>query len=154
MKSLTSAFVGLGFALALSGCGDTTPPNEHAPKIQIANPGSDRLKGLSPLNQRIGLMRAIVADRKQCRRVLGLAYQQQYRDLAMWVVLCARGGNWAVFIAPSEEVQVRDCRETVQLGLPACRAVPPLPADPSAPKGTEVSANELEAANANLTGGQ
>ncbi|HYN46574.1 MAG TPA: hypothetical protein VES64_07790 [Allosphingosinicella sp.] len=151
MKSLTTG-AALGLALAVSGCGDTSAPNTHAPGIKIANPGSDRLKTLSPLNQRIGLMRAVLADRKQCRRVLGLAYQQQHGDLAMWVVLCAQGGNWAVFIAPNEVVQVRDCRETVELGLPACRPVPPLPADPTSPPGTEVSANELEAANANLTG--
>ncbi|HYI47950.1 MAG TPA: hypothetical protein VEX35_05735 [Allosphingosinicella sp.] len=153
MKSLTTG-AALGLALAVSGCGDTSAPNAHAPSIKIANPGSDRLKAASPLNQRIALMRAVIADRKRCRRVLGLAYQQQYGDLAMWVVLCAQGGNWAVFIAPNEMIQVRDCRETVQLGLPACRPVPPLPPDPTAPAATAVSANELEAANANLTGGR
>jgi hypothetical protein len=152
MKSFTAA--ALGFALALSGCGDTTPPNAQAPAIRIANPGSDRIKALSPLNQRIGLRRAIRGARETCSRVVGLAYQQQHRDLAMWVALCAGGHNWAVFIAPNEEVQVRDCRETAQLGLPACRPVAPLPPDPMAPEGTEVSANELEAANANLTNGQ
>ncbi len=153
MKSLTTG-AALGLALAVSGCGDTSAPNAHAPAIKIANPGSDRLKTLSPLNQRIGLMRAVAGSGKRCRRVVGLAYQQQHGDLAMWVVLCGQGGNWAVFIAPNDDVQVRDCRETVQLGLPACRPVPPLPADPTAPPGTQVSANELEAANANLTGGQ
>jgi len=152
MKSLTAG-AAIGVALALSGCGDTSAPNAQTPAIKIANPGSDRLKALSPLNQRIGLMRAIRADRKTCRRVIGLAYQQQHRDLAMWVVLCATGGNWAVFIAPNEDVQVRACRETVGLGLPACRPVPPLPPDPAAPAGTEVNASETDAANANLTNG-
>ena len=153
MKSFTAAAT-LGFALALSGCGDTTPPNAQAPNIQIANPGSDRLKALSPLNQRIGLRRAIRADRKPCTRVLSAAYQQRHGDLAMWVALCPEGRNWAVFIAPTDVVQVRDCREAAQLGLPACRPVPALPPDPSAPKGTEVNASEVDAANANLTGAQ
>lgn len=152
MRSFTAA-AALGIALTVSGCGDTTPPNAQAPAIKIANPGSDRLKALSPINQRIGLMRAIRRAREPCIRVVGLAYQQQYRDLAMWVVLCPQGRSWAVFIAPDEGVQVRACRETAQLGLPACRPVAPLPPDPSAPEGG-ISANELEAENRNLTNAQ
>lgn len=152
MRSLIAA-TALALALALSGCGDTTPPNTQAPAIRIANPGSDRLKAQSPINQRIGLMRAIRGARETCRRVVGLGYQQEHRDLAMWVVLCAEGKNWAVFIAPDEGVQVRACSDAAQLGLPACRPVAPLPPDPSLPAG-DVSANELEAANANLTNAQ
>jgi hypothetical protein len=149
MKSLSA----VALVLALAGCGDTTPPNAQAPAIRIANPGSDRLKALSPINQRIAMMRAIRRAREPCRRVVGLGYQQEHRDLAMWVVLCAEGRNWAVFIAPDEGVQIRACREVVQLGLPACRPVAPLPPDPSLPIG-DVSANEFEAANANLTNAQ
>jgi hypothetical protein len=152
MKSLTAA-AALGLVLVLAGCGDTTPPNEQAPAIRIANPGSDRLKALSPINQRAGLMRAIRRAREPCRRIVGLGYQQQYRELAMWVVLCPEGRNWAVFIAPDESVQVRACGEAAQLGLPACRPVAPLPPDPTLPIG-DVSANELEAANRNLTNAQ
>jgi hypothetical protein len=152
MKHLTAGTF-LGLALTLAGCGDTTPPNEQAPTIRIANPGSDRLKALSPINQRAGLMRAIRRAREPCSRIVGLAYQQEYRDLAMWVALCPEGRNWAVFIAPDESVQVRACGETAQLGLPACRPVPPLPPDPTLPIG-DISANELEAANANLTNAQ
>jgi hypothetical protein len=153
MKSFTAA-AALGVALALSGCGDTSAPNAQAPAIKIANPGSDRLKSLSSLNQRIGLWRAIRSDGKTCGGVLSLGYQQQHGELAMWVVLCDGGRNWAVFIAPNEDVQVRDCRENVQLGLPACRPVPALPPDPSGPAGTEVNASDVDAANANLTNGQ
>lgn len=153
MKSLIAG-TAFGLALTLAGCGDTTPPNAQAPAIQIANPGSDRLKALSPINQRIGLMRAIRRARERCSRVVGLGYQQQHRDLAMWVVLCPEGRNWAVFIAPDEGVQVRACAEAAQLGLPACRPVAPLPPDPTAPEGGDVSANELEAANRNLTNAQ
>lgn len=149
MKSLTAAAI-FGLAWVLSGCGDTTPPNEQAPAIRIANPGSDRLKALSPINQRAGLMRAIRGAREPCSRIVGLAYQQQYRDLAMWVALCPEGRNWAVFIAPDESVQVRACGEAAQLGLPACRPVAPLPPDPTLPIG-DVGANEIEAANRNLT---
>ena len=49
--------------------------------------------------------------------------------------------NWAVFIAPDEDVQVRDCAEHAQLGLPACRPVAALPPDPAPPSG-DVNASE------------
>lgn len=126
-------------ALALAGCGDTGAPqaNQAAARIRVANPGSDRLKALSPLYQRIGLLRAIRGSGKRCRRVDRLGYQQEYEQLAMWVALCDDGRHWAVFIAPSEDVQVRDCAQHAELGLPVCRPLPPLPADPRAPPGTE-----------------
>jgi hypothetical protein len=125
--------------LALAGCGDTGAPsaNKAEPRIRAANPGSDRLKGLSPLYQRIGLLRAIRSSGKRCRRVDRLGYQQEYEQMAMWVALCDDRRTWSVFIAPNENVQVRDCAQHAELGLPVCRPLPPLPADPSAPPGTE-----------------
>ena len=112
-------------ALALSACGDTSPPANGTGQIAIANEGSDRLKALNPLNKRIGLLRAIQQSGFACRGgVLTGAYQQQYQNLAMWVALCADGKNYAVFIAPTDDVQVRNCSEHEQLSLPACRRVP------------------------------
>lgn len=121
-------------ALALAGCGDSTPPANGQEQIRVANPGSDRLKELGPLNQRIALMRAIRDSGKRCRRVDALGYQQEYRQLAMWVAVCDDGRHWSVFIAPNEDIQVRDCREHQQLDLPVCRPVPPVAPDPSFPQ--------------------
>ena len=152
MKHLTAGAT-LALALALSACGDTSPPANGSAQIRIANEGSDRLKGLNPLNKRIGLLRAIQQSGFRCRGgVLTGAYQQQYQNLAMWVALCADGKNYAVFIAPTEDVQVRDCTEHSQLGLPACRRVPPLPHDPQTPGNAEPSTDLINAANANLAG--
>lgn len=120
--------------LALAGCGDSTPAANGQEAIRIANPGSDRLKAARPIDQRIALMRAIRDSGKRCRRVDALGYQQDYRQLAMWVALCDDGRHWAVFIAPNEDIQVRDCREHAQLDLPVCRPVPRVPADPSFPQ--------------------
>lgn len=119
-------------ALAMAGCGDTSAPSSEDAQIRIENPGSDRLKTLSPQNQRIGLMRAIRDSGKRCRNVEALAYQQEYQGMAMWVALCADGRHWAVYIAPNEDVQVRNCSEAAQLRLPQCRPVAPLPPDPNA----------------------
>jgi len=127
-------------ALALAGCGELAPAANEASAVRMANPGSDRLKALSPLNQRIGLVRAIRDSGKRCRRVDALAYQQEYRQLAMWVALCNDGRHWAIFIAPNEDIQVRDCRENDQLGLPVCRPVAPMPPDPNAPPNAQSNA--------------
>lgn len=152
MKCLASA-TAFALALALSACGDTAPPANGGAQINIANEGSDRLKALNPLNKRIGLLRAIRQSGFACRGgVLTGAYQQQHQNLAMWVALCADGRNYAVFIAPTEDVQVRNCAEHEQLSLPACRRVQPLPSDPQTPRNAEPNADLINAANANLAG--
>jgi hypothetical protein len=153
MKTLTIG-AALGLGLALSACGDVSSSNAGNPAINIANPGSDRLRAASPTDQRIAMMHAIRDDGQRCRRVDALGYQQQYRESAMWVALCDDGRHWAVFIAPTEAIQVRACAQSAQLGLPACRPVPRVPHDPSAPPGSDVPANEVEAANRNLTNAQ
>jgi hypothetical protein len=153
MKQFTAGAT-LALAFALSACGDTSPPSANSGiQINIANEGSDRLKALNPMNKRIGLLRAINQSGMSCRGgVLTGAYQQQYQNLAMWVALCRDGKNYAVFIAPSEDVQVRDCAEHAQLNLPACRRVPPLPHDPQTPATAEADLGLINAANANLAG--
>jgi hypothetical protein len=152
MKHLTAG-AALGLALALSACGDTAPPANGAAQINIANEGSERLKALNPMNKRIGLLRAIQQNGLACRGgVLTGAYQQQYQNLAMWVAVCADGKNYAVFIAPTEDVTVRNCTEHAQLGLPACRPVAALPHDPQTPRGAEPNTDLINAANANLAG--
>ena len=153
MKQLTAG-AALALALALSACGDTAPPANDASRIRIANEGSDRLKALNPLNKRIGLLRAINQSGFRCRGgVLTGAYQQQWQDnLAMWVAHCGDGKSYAVFIAPTDDVQVRDCAQLAQLNLPACRPVPPLPRDPQTPPSAEPDLNLINAANANLAG--
>jgi len=135
MKTLT-ACAALGLVLAVSACDDGAPPT-NTTSIRIVNPGSDRLKALTPLNQRIGLMRAIRDSGKRCRNVQAVGYQQEFRRMAMWVALCSDGRHWSIFIAPNEDIQVRDCAENAQLDLPVCRPVAPMPPDPNAPAGVQ-----------------
>ena len=126
MKYLAAC--GLSLLFALSACGDTSPPGNGGIQINVASEGSERLKALNPLNRRIGLLRAIQQSGFRCRGgVLTGAYQQQYQNLAMWVALCGDGKNYAVFIAPTDDIQVRDCTEHAQLNLPLCRRVLPMP---------------------------
>jgi hypothetical protein len=118
--------------LALAACGDLTPRNESS-QVRVANPDSDRLKGLRPVMQRLTLMRAIRQTGHRCHRVAGGAYQQYYRGMEMWVALCDDGKHWSIFIAGNSDVQVRDCAQHAQLGLPQCRPVVPMPPDPMDP---------------------
>jgi hypothetical protein len=119
-------------ALALAACGELAP-TENKSKIRVANPDSERLKTLSPIMQRLTLMRAIRQTSHRCHRVVAGAYQQYYREMEMWVALCDDGKHWSVFIAGNSDVQVRDCAESQQLGLPLCRPVAPMPPDPLDP---------------------
>ena len=114
--------------LALAGCGDSTPRNES--HVRVANPDSERLKALSSPMQRLTLLRAIRQTGQHCHRVVAGAYQQYYREMEMWVALCDDGKHWSIFIAGNSDVQVRDCSQHGQLGLPQCRLVAPLPPDP------------------------
>jgi hypothetical protein len=144
---------GAALALTLAACGDTTPPTNEAAQAAVAVPGSDRLQALNPMNQRIGLLRAIQQSGFRCTGgVLTGGYQQRYQNLAMWVALCRDGKNYAIFIAPTDDIQVRDCTQHAQLNLPACRRVDPLPPDPQTPRGAEPDLNLINAANANLAG--
>jgi len=113
--------------LALAGCEDGTPP-ENRQQIKVVNPHHDQLMGLSSLNQRLGLMRAIRDNGKRCQRVDGARYQEDHRGMAMWVALCSDQRHWAIFIAPNGDTQVRNCDEMHQLQLPQCRPVTPAPA--------------------------
>lgn len=131
---------GAALVFLLAACGETAAPADNKAAIRVANPHSDQLKQLSPLNQRIGLMRAIRDSGKRCRRVDALGYQEDYRQMAMWVALCDDGRHWAIFIAPNADVQVRNCDEHEQLDLPVCRPVAPLPPDPNFPA-SDVPAN-------------
>ena len=129
MKALLSVAL---LPLALAACGDLNP-DKGDNGIHVANPDSERLKAMSPLNQRLALMRAIRDTGNRCHRVVTGGYQQYYRGMEMWVALCEEGKHWAVFIAGNSDVQVRDCDENPQLSLPLCRPVAPMPADPNDP---------------------
>ena len=122
----------LALLLLAAGCGGEAPGEEAVP-TKITNPYHDRLLALPDQLRRLGVMRAIRDNGRRCQRVEAAAYQQDYRDMAMWVALCADGRHWALFIAANGDTQVRECRHARQLGLPQCRPV----AGPGAPPETK-----------------
>ena len=110
--------------LAAAGCDQGAPP-EPRPQIKIANPLHEQLSELSPDMQRLGLMRAIRDNGRRCKRVEAVRYQQDYEQMALWIAQCDDDRQWAIFIAPNGDTQVRPCTEMRQLGLPQCGPVTP-----------------------------
>jgi len=102
--------------------------NAQGPRITIRNDHHDELLRRSPDDQRLTMMRAIRRTGNRCQRVSNAGYQQEYRNLRMWVGQCdVENKLFAIFIAPNGDVQVRDCAQAGQLALPRCEGLPPAP---------------------------
>ena len=120
----------LASALALAACGDSGPEAERKTTVmRAANPTSDNLKALQPLYKNLGLWRGIRYNRGTCKKVDRGAYQQEFKNMAMWTAHCTDSGDWAVFIAPDATVQAAKCSDAGSLGLPACKPIPEDPAE-------------------------
>lgn len=108
-------------ALMASGCDSGPPTRTKSIQVAQANPFHDRLVGLSELNRSLALRRAVQDSGQSCRKIDASAHQGEYQGLKMWTARCSGGRDWAVFIAPNGDVQVRSCADARALGLPACR---------------------------------
>jgi hypothetical protein len=154
MKSILSAITAASAALALAACGGDGggSANQAAAAAQgdnaseasadaavsrettgtrIANRPHEALLRLDDSNRRITLVRAIRATRNRCPRRVepNPVHQGDYEGMAYWTARCDNNEQYAVFIAPNEDVQVRKCSDMAELRLPACRELPP--AEPS-----------------------
>lgn len=121
MKTYEAALAAL--ALILTGCdaGDA-PGDKQAPArkaITVANPFHDSLIKLDELQRGAALRRAIREAKETCDRVETSAFQEDYGNLKMWVATCQHTA-YAVFLAPTGDVQVRQCGDLASLKLPAC----------------------------------
>ncbi|MEA3002235.1 MAG: hypothetical protein QOH81_1023 [Sphingomonadales bacterium] len=117
----------------LSGCEDGTP-EQNVVHVKAANDYSNRLNAMNPMYRNLGLWRAVRDAPQRCKKVDAGAFQQDYRNMAMWTAHCTDTGQWAVFIAPTGEVQVRACADAAVLHLPACRPLPAAAPEPARPK--------------------
>jgi len=120
MKHLILAAAAL--ALSLGACGDTGDGREpRARAIKAGSPYVDKLKTLSALNRGLALRRAIQDSGERCKKTDASGYQEDYKNMSMWTARCSDTGDWAIFIAPNADVQVRACADLAQIKLPACR---------------------------------
>ena len=111
-------------AVLVAGCGgggDETKAEGNTIRMTAASPYVDQLKALNEINRGLALRRAIKDSGQQCKRVDRSAYQQDYKNMSMWVARCSDSGAWSLFIAPNGDVQVRSCDDAAQLDLPECR---------------------------------
>ena len=114
--------VSAAFMLVLAGC-DGAGETGARKTIEVTGdaPYVEQLKALGEMNRGLALRRAIQDSGERCKRVDVSGYQQDYRNLSMWTARCSDSGDWAVFIAPNGDVQVRSCGDAATLELPACR---------------------------------
>jgi hypothetical protein len=115
----------LGLAIAaLAACdGGGGGQTASVTKTKIAaSPYIEQLRALDPQQRDLTLRRAVRDTGSSCYRVEGSEESGTYENLVVWTVRCDTS-NWAVFIAPAGEVQVRSCDHVRQLGLPGCEGV-------------------------------
>ncbi|HWH18778.1 MAG TPA: hypothetical protein VNT77_10680, partial [Allosphingosinicella sp.] len=81
----------------------------------------EKLRALDTQGRDLTLRRAIQDSGQRCRRIRSSAESGSYENMAIFTARCDEGTNWAVFVAPSGDVQVRSCQHVERLGLPRCR---------------------------------
>lgn len=112
--------------LMVGGCGqgaEAPAVQNRAGAVTIRNDYHDRMMKLGELQRGASLRTVIRGSKEPCDRVTVSAFQQDYTNLKMWTARCATT-DYAVFVAPNGDVQVRKCAETAALKLPACRPMP------------------------------
>ncbi len=162
MKTILPALIAASAALALAGCGGSgsggtggednaaAPASNEAAaaemsadaasvpesRTRIANRPHEALLRLDDSRRRITLVRAIRATGNRCPRRVepNPVYQGDYQGMALWTGRCDNNEQYAIFIAPNEDVQVRNCRDMAELRLPACRELPPAAPSRERPK--------------------
>lgn len=109
--------------------------NAQAQQIQITNDFHNQLIRMQPVYQRLAIKRAVMASGYRCGRLDNTGFQQDYRNMKMWIGHCEpEHRNYAVFLAPNGDVQVRNCTDAGTLSLPPCNDLPPA-TDDGAPGG-------------------
>ena len=107
-------------ALMATSCGDSSEPEAPKRSISVRSEQQEALHKLSEPYRHIALRRAIYDSGQKCNTVTKAGYVQEYGNLSMWTASCASDRSFAVFVGPDGSVQVRDCKESEQLKLPAC----------------------------------
>ena len=141
IRTIASAAIALTL---LAGCGDSSEPatsnqstaaaaNEKAAnanasgEVRVRNRWQEELLARPDTLRRVTLVRAIRQTGNSCplRVEPNPVHQGEYEGMALWTARCDNNKQYAIFIAPNGDVQVRDCEDMAELGLPACHALPP-----------------------------
>ena len=106
-------------AALIAACGQSQPTQPKQP-IVVRSEAQDALHQLDEMNRAIALKRALYDSGYRCQRVEKSGFVTTYKNLDMWAAHCADGRDWAIFTGPDGSVQVRDCKDVAQFGMPAC----------------------------------
>ena len=109
---------------ALAACNNRQPQQSQQPTIKVQSEEQKLLHKLDAFNLAIGLKRAIYDAGYTCKRITEAGFVGTYKNLDMWMAHCVydKGAarDWAIFAGPDGSAQVRDCKDVVGSGLPAC----------------------------------
>jgi hypothetical protein len=109
--------------LTLAGC-NNSQPEQNQPNIRVVSEEQKQLHQLDAFNLAIGLKRAIYDAGYSCKRVTNAGFVGLWQNLDEWTAHCeydnGASRDWAIFAGPDGSAQVRDCKDVVASGLPAC----------------------------------
>ena len=112
-------------SMALSACGSKDQQQTtNQPNIRVVSEEQKQLHQLDAFNLAIGLKRAIYDAGYTCKKVTDAGFVGTWQNLDEWTAHCTYDvgppRDWAVFAGPDGSAQVRDCKDVVASGLPAC----------------------------------
>ena len=115
-------------AALLGACEKDAPPPARPVEITVRSEAQKGLSAANDLNRAIALKRAIMESGSSCKRVATTGFVGTYKNMDYWTASCVdqfdRPRDWAIFIGADDSVQVRLCKDTAAVGLPACVAKP------------------------------
>lgn len=110
--------------LALAACNSNDQQSANQPHIRVVSAEQQQLHQLDAYNLAIGLKRAIYDAGYTCKRITDAGFVGSWQNLDEWMAHCeydkSPARDWAVFAGPDGSAQVRDCKDVVGTGLPAC----------------------------------
>jgi hypothetical protein len=110
----------------LAGCDKQWGRSEAAnqSQIRVVSEEQQQLHQLDAINLAIGLRRAIYDAGYTCKRITDAGFVGTWQNLDEWTAHCVyengSSRDWAIFAGPDGSAQVRDCKDVVGSGLPAC----------------------------------
>ena len=118
----------LTVAALLGACQQDAPPPAKPVEITVRSEAQKGLSAANDLNRAIALKRAIMESGSSCNRVATTGFVGTYKNMDYWTASCVdkfdRAREWAIFVGADDSVQIRLCKDTEAVGLPACIAKP------------------------------
>jgi hypothetical protein len=107
---------------ALAACNQSNQSNQR--EIKVVSEEQKQLHQLDAFNLAIGLKLAIYDAGYSCKLITDAGFVGTWQNLDEGTAHCVYDNgssrDWAIFAGPDGSAQVRDCKDVVGTGLPAC----------------------------------